>query len=207
MSRWSILLAALLSACGSRAVGEEHEPTPACAEFCAREVLPNSIPIPTFDCVACFEVDADGFGSCKANLNTAVEMELAALIRWTVSASDKHRAYGESCEEELCPLVEFLIERRLDSPYESLDDFDQRVSRPQEYGGEGLAGIDVRTVSGHNSETGDYWAGLTNVARVPGDAHGASCCINEACTGADFRCDEDALVQLPGYCEALSDSG
>jgi hypothetical protein len=201
----SIVGALLLGSCASRTTGTEYEPSPECEEFCSQEA--KSIPLMSLTCVACFEVGADGVGHCEADLNNADKMELAAIVRWAVAGVDEPRVYGESCEMELCPLVDFLDEHRQDAPFETLSEFKHVVAQPSEFEGAGLAGFEVRVNSGWNSATGDYWGGLKDVSHIDAQAEQPSCCVGVGCDGTDYWCEDEALVQVPTLCEALPDSG
>ena len=205
MGRCLVLISLAMLACTSHAVDEPYKPTSECMEFCARERVPLPNPLPRTGCTGCFHVDADGAGFCRANLNRASWTELATIVRWAVGPTDRDRVYGEACEQQLCPLIDFVEVRRRNIPFETIQDFKMVLARPSLPGGGGLEGVDVRSLPGSSEMMGQYWAGLQGIAWGT-QIHGPSCCVGEGCGDAQFVCEYDAKVRLPSECVSTTGS-
>jgi hypothetical protein len=170
-------------------------------EFCARE--DNETQPYQAECYGCFDVDEQGQGLCQVNINTASWLDLAKIIDWSTSSTDHPRTLGSTCEAELCPLIDFVIEHRASQPFTGLRDFDDLLAAPELTGAEDLEGIEVRTRSGVNIPEGRVWGGLKQVAVVGEPDPTYSCCTNPDCEGSAFACTEQRLHDLPLSCEAL----
>lgn len=134
------------------------------------------------------------------DLNTAEVFELAALVRATVSAFDRELTLGSQCERVLCPLVEHAAQHAGSNPFTDVAEFDNKITNPELMGASDLRGLDVRTTGGINPDTGETWPGLMDLAFIDVDPSPLSCCVGGTCTGADYTCENEALVEAPTAC-------
>lgn len=135
------------------------------------------------DWMAAFEGSLTVYGGCKINLNFASVDQMAWAIRYAVSANDKWKTEGDKYLTMVLPLANFVYQNRQWSLFKELEDFDKMVSKPEDY----MAsvpfgddedqqdpsslplvptGIEIRTDSGKNQQTGDEYKGLKDIANV-----------------------------------------
>ena len=85
------------------------------------------------DFMAAFEQNFTVYGGCKVNLNFASPAMLAWVIRATVREADKWKTEGDNYLLMTLPLANFVAQNREWNLFAKLEDFDNMVSKPEEF--------------------------------------------------------------------------
>jgi type II secretory pathway component PulK len=131
------------------------------------------------------ELTVYGGSKCKVNLNFASPEQIALVIKYAVSNTDRWKTEGENFLTMTMAMANFVVESRQFSLFEKLDDFKQLVGKPDQAAnpfallGDGTEDadtsvtlpkipdpIEVRVKGGQRKDTGDKWGGLQDVASV-----------------------------------------
>jgi type II secretory pathway component PulK len=130
------------------------------------------------------ELTVYGGSKCKVNLNFASPEQIALVLKYAVSNTDRWKTEGENFLLMTMPMANFVIDTRQFSLFEKLDDFKELVGKPDQAanpfallndgGAEDLTmtlpkipdPIEVRVKGGERKDTGDKWGGLQDVATV-----------------------------------------
>lgn len=197
MRRGLVLIAigSLVGACTSHGARE-----PDWAEaFCANETgdcggVPclGSIEVTCGGCATCWDVGADGRGTCRLPVNTATPPELAAVFQFAVSSRDRWRTQGAQCRTELAPLAELVAAHLAVHPIDRLTELKELGGRPDLFIDTTHQGLELRTTGANNTD-GNCWGGMADVAVAAFPEPSApfpvpTCCVGLECTGADYAC-------------------
>ena len=72
------------------------------------------------------------YGGCKVNLNFASAEQIALVIRHAATADDRWKTEGENFVLRTMPLANWVIEQREFSLFRDLEDFKERIAKPDQ---------------------------------------------------------------------------